>query len=172
MVYKPKQGWRRESLTPSMITPRLDYAFTVRLDFPPGPRLRIPLRTGEARGFVAVAGGTISGPRLEGEVVSGSGGDWPLFRSDGVVAFDARYMFRARDGELIHVINRGYAHADPQVQASIERGESVDPSSNYFRLSPIFETSAGRHEWLTRSVFVGMGQKHAERSDFDYFVVL
>jgi hypothetical protein len=32
-----------------MITPNLEFAFSIRLDFPPGPRLRFPLRAGESR---------------------------------------------------------------------------------------------------------------------------
>lgn len=155
-----------------MNVPRLDFAFRVRLDFPPGPRIRFPVRGGETRGFVSVAGGAVTGPRLEGEVVAGSGGDWPLFRSDGVVAFDARYLIRANDGTVIQVFNRGYAHAPADVQARIDRGEPVDPTDNYFRLSPVFETEAGPHDWLTRSVFVGYGEKHADHSIFDFFVVV
>ncbi len=154
-----------------MIAPRLDPAFSVRITFPPGPRLRFPLRGDEARGFVAIAGGSITGPLLNGEVVAGSGGDWPLFRCDGVVAFDARYLFRADDGALIHVVNRGFAHAPPEVQAKIDRGESVDPSDHYFRLAPTFETPPGPHDWLTRSILVGVGEKHCDFSDFHYFVV-
>jgi hypothetical protein len=155
-----------------MNLPRLDFAFRVRIDFPPGPRLRFPVRGGETRGFVAIAGGTVEGPRLEGEVVPGSGGDWPLFRSDGVVAFDARYLIRARDGTVIQVFNRGYAHAAADVQARIERGEPVDAADNYFRLAPVFETEPGPHDWLSRFVFVGYGEKHADHSIFDFFVVL
>ena len=154
-----------------MNVPQLDFAFRVRLDFPPGPRIRFPVRNGEARGFVTVAGGTVAGPRLEGEVVPGSGGDWPIFRSDCVVAFDARYLIRAHDGTIIQVFNRGYAHAPPDVQERIDRGEPVGPTENYFRLSPVFETVDGPHDWMTRAVFVGFGEKHPEHSIFDFFVV-
>ena len=154
-----------------MNVPQLDFAFRVRLDFPPGPRIRFPVRGGETRGFVSVAQGEVIGPRLQGEVIPGSGGDWPVFRSDGVVAFDARYLIRASDGVVIQVFNRGYAHAPPEVQARINRGDPVDPTENYFRLSPVFETESGPHDWMTRSVFVGYGEKHAEHSIFDFFVV-
>jgi hypothetical protein len=154
-----------------MIIPRLEPAFSIRINFPSGPRLRMPLRGGEGRGYVAVAGGTITGPLLNGEVVAGSGGDWPLFRSDGVVAFDARYLLKADDGTLIHVVNRGFAHAPAEVQARIDRGESVDPSDHYFRLAPTFETPPGPHDWLARSILVGVGEKHRDFSDFHYFVV-
>ena len=155
----------------AMNVPQLEFAFRVRLDFPTGPRIRFPVRGAETRGFVTVAGGTVTGPRLQGDVIPGSGGDWPLFRSDGVVVFDARYLIRAQDGTIIQVFNRGYAHAAADVQARIDRGEPVDPAENYFRLSPVFETDAGPHDWLTRSVFIGSGEKHADHSIFHFFVV-
>jgi Protein of unknown function (DUF3237) len=151
--------------------PQLDFAFRVHIDFPAGPRIRLPIRGGEQRGFVAVQGGTVTGPLLSGEIVAGSGGDWPLIRSDGVIAFDARYLIRANDGTLIQVFNRGFAHSTPEVQARIERGEPVDPAENYFRLSPSFETAPGPHDWLTRTIFVGFGEKHRNHSTFDFFAV-
>ena len=154
-----------------MNVPRLDFAFSVRIDFPAGPRLRLPVRNNEVRGFVSVAGGVVSGPRLEGVVVPGSGGDWPLFRSDGVAAFDARYLIRAADDTLIQVFNRGYAFAPPEVQARIDQGKPVGAEENYFRLAPSFETAPGQHDWLTRTIFVGYGEKHADHSVFDFFAV-
>lgn len=154
-----------------MSPPRLDFAFQVRLDFPPGPRARFETRGSESRGFVSVAGGSVEGPRLSGEVIANSGGDWPHFRSDGVVVFDARYLIRADDGALIQVFNRGYAHAPADVQARIEQGLPVDPVANYFRLSPVFEAPPGPHDWLTRTVFVGTGEKHADHSIFDFYAV-
>lgn len=159
------------ALENAMDIPQLEFAFQVRLEFPPGPRIRFPVRGGETRGFVSVASGSVTGPRLDGEVIAGSGGDWPVFRSDGVVAFDARYLIRARDGTVIQVFNRGYAHAPADVQARIDRGEAIAPAENYFRLSPIFETAPGPHDWLTRSVFVGYGEKHATHSIFSFFLV-
>ena len=154
-----------------MNTPRLEHAFTVRIDFPPGPRLRYPVRGGDHRGFVSVAGGVVTGPCLQGEVVAGSGGDWPLFRGDGVVAFDARYLIRAQDGTVIQVSNQGFAYAPAEVQARIDRGEAVDPAENYFRLAPRFEVADGPHAWLSRNVFVGYGEKHPDHSIFDFFLV-
>jgi hypothetical protein len=149
-----------------MNIPELELAFRIRLDFPPGPRICCPVRGGEQRGFAAVTGGSVDGPLLSGEVVPGSGGDRPLIRADGVIAFDARYLIRAADGTLTQVFNRGYAHAAPDVQARLERGDPVDPAEYYFRLATSFETVAGAHDWLTRTVFVGFGEKHAEHSLF------
>nr|WP_299907200.1 DUF3237 family protein [Sphingomonas bacterium] len=53
----------------------------------------------------------------------------------------------------------------------MDRGEPVDPAENYFRLSPVFETAPGPHDWLTRTVFIGLGEKQADHSIFDFFAV-
>lgn len=39
-------------------------------------------------------------------------------------------------------------------------GERVDPSLVYFRTVPVFETSAADLQWLTRSIFVGVGERY------------
>jgi hypothetical protein len=39
-------------------------------------------------------------------------------------------------------------------------GETVDPSLVYFRTVPTFETSAPELQWLTRAIFVGVGERY------------
>jgi len=154
--------------------PGLAFAFRIVLEFDSGPRLRFEpaFKGGGRRGFVAVKGGSIEGPRLQGRVLPQSGGDWPRLWQSGLVEFEAHYLLEAADGTPIYVRNRGFAHASSQTQAKIDRGEPVDPRENYFRLAPVFETPAGPHDWMTRTVFVGYGEKHAMHSVFDYYAVL
>ena len=154
-----------------MKMPELEFAFRIRIEFPQGTRLRYPVMGEGMRGFVSVLGGTISGPRLQGEVIAGSGGDWPLFRQDGVACFDARYLLRASDGTIIQIANRGYAHAPPEAQRRLASGESIEMLDNYCRFTPTFETAAGPHDWLMRTVLIGTGEKYADHSLFDYFIV-
>ena len=76
-----------------MQTPALEPVFCARLDFGEGPRLRFPpAAKAFTRGFVAVVGGELSGPRLSGRVVPFSGGDWPRIWDSGLVEFEAHYM--------------------------------------------------------------------------------
>lgn len=112
------------------------------------------------------------GPRLTGRAVPYSGGDWPLIWPNGVIEFNAHYLLEASDGTPTYVRNRGFAHAPPDVQARLNRGEPVDPAQNYCRLAPRFETPPGVHDWMTRTVFVGYGEKHAVHTFFDYYAVL
>ena len=59
-----------------LLKPGLEFAFRMRLEFGGDARLRFqPALTGFLRGFVAVQGGAIEGPRLSGRIVSHSRDD-------------------------------------------------------------------------------------------------
>src|SRR3954447_9908818 len=92
-----------------------------------------------ARVTALIAGGQFDGPRLRGTVLPG-GGDWTLLRGDGVLELDLRITLQTDDGALIHMTSFGLRHGPPAVIAAIARGDSVDPSSYYFRTTPRFET--------------------------------
>lgn len=155
-----------------MQAPRLELAFHVRLDFAEGPRTRFtPAATQFTRGFVGLAGGEVSGPRLSGRVVPHSGGDWPRMWASGLIEFEAHYMLEAADGAPIYVHNRGIAWSDPSVVARIEAGESVAPEDNYVRITPRFEAPEGPHAWLGRTIFVGMAERRGNSTFFDYYAV-
>ena len=88
-----------------------------------------------------IASGHFEGPRLRGKVLPG-GGDWTLLRGDGVLELDLRLTLETDDGALIHMTSFGLRHGPPEVIAALARGESVDPSTYYFRTTPRFETGA------------------------------
>lgn len=151
-------------------SPRLDYVFMLRVNF--GHRTKIgPLPSGFVRGFTNVVGGTISGPRLNGDIVPHSGGDWPAYWPGGAVEFSARYMLRADDGTLIALVNRGYRHASPAVTERMERLDPVAPDEYYMRLAPSFEAPVGPHDWLNRTVFVGTADRRTDHSLFHFWAV-
>jgi hypothetical protein len=43
-------------------------------------------------------------------------------------------------------------HGQPSVIERIEKGEVVDPTSYYFRINPLFETSAAKYDWINRAI--------------------
>jgi hypothetical protein len=152
--------------------PALELAFNVRLDFADGPRLRFnPAQTDFTRGFVAVTGGEMSGPRLLGRVVPYSGGDWPRIWASGLIEFEAHYMLEALDGTPIYIHNRGIAYSNPETLARIEAGESVAQDDSYCRITPRFEAPSGPHDWLNRTIFVGTAERRGASTFFDYYSV-
>jgi hypothetical protein len=152
--------------------PSLELAFEVRLDFGDEPRTRFaPAYTQFTRGFVAVAGGEVTGPRLTGRVVPNSGGDWPRMWAAGLIEFEAHYMLEASDGAPIYIYNRGIAYSDPEVVARIEAGENVDPAATYCRVTPRLEAPAGPHEWVNRTMFVGVAERQGASTYFSYYAV-
>jgi len=122
------------------------------------------------RRIVPIMGGSVAGARLQGRILPG-GADWQLIRSDGVAVLYARYTIEAADGALVAVVNRGYRHGPPEIMQRLVAGEAVDPAAYYFRTSPVFETGAAAHRWLTRTVFIGVGIRHPTRVDLEVFEV-
>lgn len=155
-----------------LAAPGLRFAFRIVLQFDDGPRLRFDSAHREGRrGFVAVQGGEIEGPRLTGRVLPQSGGDWPRFWPGGLVEFEAHYQLEASDGTPIYIHNQGLAFATAQTLARIEAGQQVAAEETYCRVTPRFEVAPGPHEWLARTVFVGTGERRGARSVFEYYEV-
>jgi hypothetical protein len=123
------------------------------------------------RRIVPILGGTVKGPRLEGEVLPG-GADWQHVRSDGVVELVARYSILTTDGVEIAVVNRGLRRAAPEVMERMARGEAVDPALVYCRTTPLFEAPAGHYEWLNRSVFIGNAERRPDKVMIGVYEVL
>jgi hypothetical protein len=67
---------------------------------------------------------------------------------------------------------RGLRHGPPDVVARLEKGETVDPASYYFRINPLFETAAPNYDWINRVVAVGIGHRRADGPIYNVFEVL
>jgi hypothetical protein len=62
---------------------------------------------------------------------------------------------------LILLTSFGLRHGPPDVLAALARGESVDPSTYYFRTTPRFETSSQPYAFLNRVLAVSSGDRRA-----------
>ncbi|MEO6041158.1 MAG: DUF3237 family protein [Croceibacterium sp.] len=163
---------KQNELERELHIPTLELAFHVRLDFADGPRTRFaPAFQHFTRGYVAVLGGEVSGPRLSGRVVSHSGGDWPRIWDGGLVEFEAHYMLEADDGTPIYIHNRGIAYSSPDALKRMEAGEAVAPAESYCRITPRFEAPRGTHDWLNRTVLLGTAERRGPSTFFDYYAV-
>ena len=124
------------------------------------------------RRIVAITGGTVRGPMINGVVAPNSGADWQMIQPDGFSELDTRYTLRSDKGELVYVQNVGIRHAPPDVMKRLNAGEVVDPKLVYFRTVPKFETGAPKYRWRMENLFIGSAARHADRVVIDVHQVL
>ena len=143
-----------------MTAPDLRFVFEIAAE------VNAPLDLGQTqaghRRVIPIAGGSVSGPRLQGRILPG-GADWQILRPDGAADLDARYTIQTDDGALVYAVSKGVRHGPPEVLARLNRGERVDPGSYYFRTAASFEASAPAHIWLTRALLVGIGERYPDK---------
>src|SRR5204863_2017233 len=159
---------------------KLEFVFRIEMFFKERMRLE-PTTPMGGRVYVPPASGVITGPRLQGTVMPYSGGDYARGRADGVSELNAHYMLQATDGSLIYINNRGFLYgrddAGKPLVLTDEQKKTQGfriKSNTYFRITPVFDAPVGPHEWLTRTVIVGRGQRlpDPDRTVFDYFAAV
>lgn len=147
---------------------KTEFVFQVRIDFKERRRFE-PTTPMGGRVYVPCTGGEITGPRLQGRVIPMSGADFARGRADRVGELNAHYMFEASDGTPIYIYNRGYIYPYDRT-----RPQTFEITPHYFRVTPVFDTPVGPHDWLTRTVIVGIARRfpNPDHSIFQYFAVL
>ena len=153
---------------PAPIEPKLEFAFTVKITLDQRYWVK-PTDTGGTRAGIYLKDGTFEGPEIRGIVLPHSGADWPLVRPNGVIDFDARYMLQTDDGAIIYMQNRGFRWGSDDAMARMARNEPVEPGTYYFNVSPKFEAPQGKHDWLNRYIFVGVGEKVPHANAIHYY---
>jgi hypothetical protein len=115
-----------------------------------------------------IAGGTIEGERLRGEVLPG-GGDWselgPGADGAALTLVDVRSIWKTHDQALIHVTYGGRLVIPADVLPAFRdpaQVEALPEDSYYFRIQPTFETADERYGWLNALVAVGVGRRTAK----------
>ena len=148
--------------------PRLTFAFELRA------RVGNPVEVGQVlhgrRRIVPIEGGTIKGPLLNGTIPPG-GADWQTIQPDGFTELDTRYTIKTDKDELVYVQNGGIRTAAPDVMQKLLAGQTVDPQLVYFRTQPKFETSAPALQWLSKSLFIGTGERYPNEVVIRFFKV-
>jgi Protein of unknown function (DUF3237) len=143
--------------------------FLMRLHVPPliivGPTPNAFRRIG------VIQGGSFEGERVGGEVLGG-GNDWQAVRNDGCTKLDVRLVLRTTDGALIGMTYQAVRCGPPDIMEKLDKGEVVDPASYYFRMNPLFETSAAKYDWMNRIITVGTGHRRADGPIYSVFEVL
>lgn len=120
---------------------------------------------------VAVTGGTVSGPALQGEILGGTAADWLRVEANGTAHIDVRLTIKAASGSLVYVQYSGIRTGKPEVLARLAAGETVDPSEYYFRTSMRFQTGAADLAWMNRIIAIGTGQRPPSGPRYDVYAV-
>ncbi|MBC5793753.1 DUF3237 domain-containing protein [Sphaerospermopsis sp. LEGE 00249] len=107
--------------------------------------------------------GYFEGPKLRGEIISMSGGDWARVRADGSGAIDVRVCLKTHDGAIILMTYGGRMITTPENFAYVmDYLKPDDPKGAeeryYLRTNPLFETGDQRYAWLNHIVAIGKGR--------------
>ena len=149
--------------------PALEYLCTMNV------KLGMPLVPGNGphgfRRIIPIAGGTVTGEKLYGEVLAG-GADLQVIRKDGAAEISAEYQIKTSDGVIIYLKNTGLRVASTEVAARLGKGEFVDPKEYYFRMVTVFEAPTGKYDWLNKSVFIAIGTKNPQDVEIKIYKVL
>ena len=83
---------------------------------------------------------------------------------DGVIELKAHYLLQADDGTKIYIQNLGY----------LVRAQPGSSQPSYFRVTPYFRVPKGPHDWLSRTVVVGGGERRSnpDRTLFRYYALV
>ena len=109
--------------------------------------------------FPVVEGGYVKGPKLNGKIRP-FGADWGLIRPDKAFELDIRAILETDDGALIHTYYSGVADLTKEQYDAFLAGEEVKDLKLF--VTPRFETSHEKYQWLTRIQAVGLGSAERE----------
>ncbi len=148
--------------------PRLEFLGTVSVD------VDAPVEVGRThrgqRRVIPIAGGTVSGPELNGRILPG-GADFQLIESATSSDLDARYVIETDDGDRLYVMNVAYRTGSAEDIAALAAGERVPAERIYFRCAPRFEVAGERWAWLANTVVIGSGRREPDSVLIDLWVV-
>jgi len=95
------------------------------------------------RRIIPITGGTFTGPKIKGEVLSG-GADWQLVRNDGDTELNASYLLKTHDGYIIQVVNKALIHTNAK--------------SKTFYCKSVLDLEAptnSHYDYLNHAIFIG-----------------
>lgn len=157
--------------------PELALAFTLNVELAPPQTIGTTIY-GDQR-FIPITGGTITGPKLTGNILAG-GGDWNLVRPDDLVHLLAKYTISLTEDNgsetLVTITNEGIGRANRAVMEGVFNADDPSEFSNgsmgtgksvvegdgegdgwYTRTSPKFEVRVGsKYQWLCCSLWLGV----------------
>jgi hypothetical protein len=129
------------------------YKITLSLDKPIDTG-KTPLGT---RIAYPVKGGSFEGPKIKG-MVKAVGEDWLLKVDDATNRLDVRLVLETDDGQLIACTYSGIVHTN-------------EDKTSYWRITPTFQTSSKKYEWLNYVLAVGKGSFQDGSVSYEVFAI-
>ena len=126
------------------------------------------------RRLIPILGGEATGQGWTARVLPG-GADFQLIVNPRLAELDARYMLESDDGVTIYMQNKGYLWGrEPGTMERLrawafDGGEAVPHADYYLRAQPTFEAPLGKYDWLTRHVFIGVGERKPDGNYVKYY---
>jgi hypothetical protein len=104
-----------------------------------------------------IKGGTIAG-KINGKFLP-IGADFGTLIAPSTFKLDVREVIQTVDSATIYVTYTGYIYADPETFKLLVTGKAkqVSPDKYYFRVTPIFETTSPKYDWLNHTIAIGIG---------------
>jgi hypothetical protein len=136
-----------------------------------GPPLDLgDVLTGHRR-VVPLAGGTFTGPELNGNLLPGGSASWQKVLPDGTARGEIRYTLQTDRGALLYVRSSGVGQANREMTARFGQGEDVEPGEHLFRAVTRIETAAPYLDWLNRGVFVTVAGRTAVNMLYETYLM-
>src|SRR4029077_10805828 len=113
--------------------------FTLLLEVQPA--INVGKTPGVDRRVGVITGGRFEGERLRGTLLPG-GSDWQAIRpGDGARLLNVRLALKTDDEHIVSMTYPGIRRGPKEVLDRIARGEVVNATEYYMRITPLFETS-------------------------------
>jgi hypothetical protein len=136
---------------------KLDYEFLYKIDLILEPGVELGKTPIGKRVIYVAKGGTFSGPKLKGKVRP-VGGDWVLRLDSITTKLEVKLVLETDDGQLISNTYTGIVRNNPD-------------GTTYWRITPVFETSSKKYEWLNYIVAVGVGKFGAGGVSYEVYAI-
>ena len=81
-----------------------------------------------------------------------------------------RIVLETDDRQQIYMTWKAFRHGPREVINRLNRGDTVDPETYYFRATPYFETGSRKYNWLNRICSITTGSRKASGRMFEVFL--
>ena len=109
------------------------------------------------RAIGVVSGGSFSGERLSGQILTPAA-DWILLDEDGYGQIDVRLTLATNDGAHIYMQYTGVLEYNDKITDAFGVSGTTEFGDAYFFTQPRFETGDQRYAWLNHVVAIGEGR--------------